>query len=51
MFLVRDFFRLYQASSFSHLIVLVLLLGWPFYNLKLANLKKDNKDNKKNFLA
>ena len=27
----HDFFRSRWASPFSHLVILVLLLGWPFY--------------------
>ena len=31
---LRDFFCSCWASPFGHLVVLVLLLGWPFYNSK-----------------
>ena len=29
----RDFFRSRWASPFGHLVVLVFLLGWPFYTI------------------
>ena len=36
----RDFFHLHLAFFFGYLVVLVLLLGWPFYNSKSSKFNR-----------